>query len=68
MTSQSGPRRPNLNEIIMRHRYDVAYRVGNLCKIGLLVIMFIGKPFNAHCSGFFKLIFRLSLCVSLLVF
>ena len=28
MTSQCGPRRPNLNETKMRRRYDVACRVG----------------------------------------
>ena len=29
MTSQCGPRRPNLNETKMRRRYDVACRVGS---------------------------------------
>ena len=28
MTSQCGPRRPNLNETKVRRRYDVACRVG----------------------------------------
>ena len=28
MTSECGPRRPNLNETKMRRRYDVACRVG----------------------------------------
>ena len=28
MTSQCGPRRPNLNETKMRRRYDVACQVG----------------------------------------
>ena len=28
MTSQCGPRRPNLNETKVRRRYDVAWRVG----------------------------------------
>ena len=29
MTSQCGPRRPNLNETKMRRLYDVACQVGN---------------------------------------
>ena len=29
MTSQCGPRRPNLNETKMRRRYDATRRVGN---------------------------------------
>ena len=50
MTSQCGPRRPNLNETKMRRRYDVAYRVGPLYEL-------INKSFQ---SGIFPDIFKIA--------
>ena len=46
MTSQCGPRRPNLNETKMRRRYDVAYRVG----IDIAALLFLINRNEKRCS------------------
>ena len=47
MTSQCGPRRPNLNETKMRRCYDVACRVGS----------YISIIFTSMCSKIENIIF-----------